>query len=143
MIGILTSVGIISISVVILCYSWGLTSAQIIETPHAAIDKTFWNYVKLWGFLCICKHQKAIVFAARLKQIGLTLSISYHLMPFLANLFGMVAVIFFMFATLGINLMGGNVSSSMLKTYERIQGGSASEGYQYMNFNDFPNAILY
>lgn len=100
-----------------------------------------WALVKFWGFMCLLKFQKPCVFVARLRQVGLTLSITYHLVPFLWNLFGMVLIIFFMFATVGISLFGGYTNSTTNTLYQNKLGAAMTTGYAYVNFNDFPNSI--
>jgi hypothetical protein len=110
------------------------------STEKNSVEVEWW-LVKLWGFMCLLKFQKPCVFVARLKQVGLTLSITYHLVPFLWNLFGMVLIIFFMFATVGVSLFGGYTNSTTGTLYENKLGYSMSTGYDFVNFNDFPNAI--
>lgn len=87
------------------------------------------------------KFSKVVTFFSRLKQVGLTLSITYHLVPFLFNLFGMVIIIFFMFATVGMSLFGGYTNSTTKPLYDNKLGGSMTEGYWFVNFNDFPNTV--
>lgn len=142
--GLSSSIGIIILSLVLLwdytfkgCGSSDLFRQKMKDDP----DSIDWNVIRAWGFIILLKIQKVVTFLGRLKQIGLTLSIFYHLMPFLKDLGGMVMIIFFMFATIGINLFGGHVNSGTEELHNRKIGGMGTK-YDRVNFNDFPNAIF-
>ena len=51
-------------------------------------------------------------------------------------------IIFFFFGTIGITLFGGAVNSTTPDFYKQKVGSDLPTGYWFLNFNDFPNAIL-
>jgi hypothetical protein len=124
----------------------GFCSYFIIQTQDfqalADLDLVHETYVKLWGIACLWKFGRMVTILSKIKQIGLTLEVFYNVLPFLSNLFGMTMIIFFIFATVGISIFGGNVTNHTPAFYLQKVGSALPDGYQYLNFNDFPNAIL-
>jgi len=82
-IGILSSLLIIIAATILIVDYSSLDPASMLPTgtnaPKSPVD---WNLVRFWGFSCLFKFQKPIAFVARLPQVGLTLTITYHLVPF-------------------------------------------------------------
>lgn len=130
-----------SSAVIIGFCSYFIIEAQSFQTL-VGLDLIHETYVKLWGIACLMKFGRMVAVLSRIKQIGLTLEVFYNVLPFLSNLFGMTMIIFFVFATVGINIFGGNITNHTPAFYQQKVGSPLPDGYQYLNFNDFPNAIL-
>jgi len=88
------------------------------------------------------KFLRLIVYLSTFKQIGLTINVFFQLIPFLKTFLGMLLIIFFIFATIGINIFGGRVSNKTPNIFKEKTGLDLGTNYNYINFNDVPNAIL-
>lgn len=98
--------------------------------------------IKAWGIFCILKFVRLIYYLARFEQVALTIRVFYQIMPFLWSFLGMLTIIFFFFATIGMNLFGGRVTNKTPAIYQQKTGLPLSTNYQYINFNDIPSSIL-
>lgn len=98
--------------------------------------------VKIWGVSCIVKFVRLVVYLARFEQVSLTIRVFYQIMPFLWSFLGMLTILFFFFATIGINLFGGRVSNKTPDVYQQKTGLTLGTNYNYINFNDVPSSIL-
>lgn len=98
--------------------------------------------VKIWGIFCILKFVRLIFYLTRFEQVALTLRVFYQIMPFLWSFLGMLTIIFFFFATIGMNMFGGKVTNKTPDIYQQKTGLPLSTNYHYINFNDIPSSIL-
>ena len=98
--------------------------------------------IKIWGCCCMMKFVRLIIYLTTFKQIGLTFQVFFQLIPFLKSFLGMLLIIFFIFATIGMNFFGGRVSNKTPDLFKRKTGFDLGTNYNYINFNDIPSAIL-
>lgn len=140
--GIVSSIVIIICSIIILIDYNNIAPDNVLPTTKGSKTPVDWAIVRIWGFACLFKFQKPVTFTARLPEVGMTLAMCYHLIPFFSTLLGMVMIIFFMFVTVGMGMFGGHTNSTTAELYSlKLGGSSITTGYEYINFNDFPSTI--
>lgn len=98
--------------------------------------------VKIWGIFCIIKFVRLVFYLSMFEQVALTIRVFYQILPFLKSFLGMLTILFFFFATIGINLFGGKISNHTRDLYKAKTGLTLGTNYEYINFNDIPSAIL-
>lgn len=128
---------------------WSEIISGMVILPLSAIMLTYNSQqdvpvliIKLWGIFCILKFVRLIYYLARFEQVALTIRVFYQIMPFLWSFLGMLTIIFFFFATIGMNLFGGRVTNKTPAIYQQKTGLPLSTNYHYINFNDIPSSIL-
>lgn len=122
--------------------SLGIFIMTILFIPYRSDGEIPPEQVKFWGCCCMLKFLRLIVYLSTFKQIGLTINVFFQLIPFLKTFLGMLLIIFFIFATIGINIFGGRVSNKTPNIFKEKTGLDLGTNYNYINFNDVPNAIL-
>lgn len=96
---------------------------------------------KLVGLLFTAKAVRALRLALFQKEIRLVCDVAYKSFGFIADILLILAMVFFVFATLGIALFGGNVTSASFAQYAAKYGSELSEPAAHLNFNDYYHAF--
>lgn len=97
---------------------------------------------KLIGILVVSKSGKLLSMLAYNEQIALVFQIFVNSLGFVMNTFGSIIIVMLIYATIGISIFGGNVSSDTPNIYLAKFGGEMDPLYLQLNFNDYYYALL-
>lgn len=78
----------------------------------------------------------------RCLQLRAILNVFYNMAPFLKNFLSKLIVIWLLFGQLCVHLFGGEINSQTPSKYQQHVGSADGNNYQYLNFNDFPSAMI-
>lgn len=97
--------------------------------------------MKIWGFIAILKLFRIFLFYFRFDQKDIRKSILYPCYKFISDITLQLLVIFVIFASLGLNLFGGNINSFSLDLYNEDR--ETEYDYDIFNFNTFANSFIF
>lgn len=128
---------------------WSELVSSAVILPLTILFLTYSNqkdipvyWIKIWGSFCVMKFVRLIFYLSKFEQVSLTIRVFYQIMPFLWSFLGMLTILFFFFATIGINMFGGRVHNKTPEVYQEKTGMPLGKNYEYINFNDVPSSIL-
>jgi len=101
------------------------------------------NYFKKTiGLLVIAKSWRLYKSMLMIEKVKVVFEVVAKSRGFIFDILGMYAINMFFFATLGIAIFGGNVTSDTPVIFEKTFGSSISEGFLTVNFNDYFNSFV-
>lgn len=96
---------------------------------------------KVYALATISKTITVIMFLRVIREIRIVLDVLINSAKFLIDVIGMLGIVVLLFSSAGITIFGGVMNSKVWVTYESIIGERADDGFQYINFNDYLNAV--
>jgi hypothetical protein len=95
--------------------------------------------IKLWAFLCLTKMFRVFLIYFKFDRHKLRRHILYPFFRQLYEISFQVFILFLVFASLGVNIFGGNINSYSLSIYNEAMGTDYE--YETMNFNTILNSL--
>lgn len=133
----------IATTILILIMGASLTHGRLL--PHS--DKTM--EVQNPGFFCVyslvCLLRLARPFMLMkhtLKQIHAVENLVMNMLPFVRTMMSAICVVFLVYGQICIQYYGGSINSNTPQAYKLTTGDRLKENYEYLNFNDFPTAVI-
>lgn len=65
-----------------------------------------------------------------------------QIVPLLGDLFIQLMLLVLFYGVVGVHLFGGLVGDDIKEYYKNIMGDNLGDNYEYLTFNDIPNALL-
>ena len=96
---------------------------------------------KIYALATIGKTISVIMFLRVIREIRIVLDVLINSAKFLIDVIGMMGIVVLLFSSAGITIFGGAQNSKVWPTFESIVKDEPQEGMQYINFNDYLNAI--
>lgn len=96
---------------------------------------------KIYALATIGKTISVIMFLRVIREIRIVLDVLINSAKFLIDVIGMMGIVTLLFSSAGITIFGGQMNSTVWATYAKVVGEDPNEGFQYINFNDYLNAI--
>lgn len=98
---------------------------------------------RIWCILSLLKMisvHDLLTFSA---EYNLIISTFTQIMPLLSDLFLMELLLMLIYSMVGVNLLGGKVSTKSIAEYPVTVGEKLEDFYEYLTFNDIPSAMLF
>lgn len=96
---------------------------------------------KIYALATIGKTISVIMFLRVIREIRIVLDVLINSAKFLIDVIGMMGIVALLFSSAGITIFGGQMNSTVWGKYKSIIGEDPDEGFQYINFNDYLNAM--
>lgn len=96
---------------------------------------------KLYALATIGKTISVIMFLRVIREIRIVLDVLINSAKFLIDVIGMLGIVALLFSSAGITIFGGVMNSKVWPTYQSVIGEESQDGFQYINFNDYLNAM--
>lgn len=96
---------------------------------------------KVYALATIGKTITVIIFLRVIREIRIVLDVLINSAKFLIDVIGMMGIVVLLFSSAGITIFGGVMNSKVWATYETVIGEKPDDGFQYINFNDYLNAV--
>lgn len=96
---------------------------------------------KVYALATISKTITVIMFLRVIREIRIVLDVLINSAKFLIDVIGMMGIVVLLFSSAGITIFGGVMNSKVWPTYEKVLGEEPDDGFQYINFNDYLNAV--
>ena len=100
------------------------------------------NYKKTVGLLFVAKAFRFYRLFMFKTQIRVVVEVAFKSFAIITDIFGIILVFFFVFATIGIAIFGGGMNTESFVRFEEKYGGELDEGVTIMNFNDYPQSMI-
>lgn len=108
---------------------------QSLEADHP-------NFKKMIGLLFISKAFRFYKLFMYIPQIRVVVEVAFKSFAFITDIFGIILIFFFIFATIGIAVFGGGMSTESFVRFEEKYGDELDDQVTIMNFNDYPQAMI-
>ena len=99
------------------------------------------GYKKMIGFLFTLKATRFLSLFLYQKEIKIVVTVAFKSFGFIADIILIVIMLFFIFATIGISLFGGNMHTGSHELFEERYGDELAEELTPLNFNDYYHAF--
>ena len=109
------------------------TALSIQQNPSHAL-------VKIWAFACLLKLYRFFLLYFKFDRQKLKAHVLYPFFRQLYDIAFQVFILFIVFASLGVNVFGGNINSYSLDVYNESMGTDYE--YEILNFNTILNSGL-
>lgn len=96
---------------------------------------------KIYALATIGKTISVIMFLRIIREIRIVLDVLINSAKFLIDVIGMMGIVVLLFSSAGITIFGGSMNSKVWSTYQTVVGEEAQDGFQFINFNDYLNAV--
>lgn len=94
--------------------------------------------IKVWAFVCLLKLYRVFLLYFRFDRQKLRTHILYPFFKQLYEISFQIFIVFFLFASIGVNVYGGNINSYTLDIYNEAM--KTDYEYETMNFNTILNS---
>jgi hypothetical protein len=133
----------IGTTIIILVMGVLLTHGRL--TPHSELtmEQQYPVFFDIYSLFCLLRFSRLFVLLKRsLSQTYAMGNLVINMFPFLKTMVSAVCVIFLIYGQICIQYYGGWINSNTPQAYKAQTGDNLKENYQFLNFNDFPSAIM-
>ena len=96
--------------------------------------------VKLWALFCLAKLFRFFLIYFKFNRQKVKAHVLYPLFRYSYDVLAQVIVLFIVFASIGVNIFGGNINSYAMDLYNDALGTDVE--YEVFNFNTFVNSMI-
>lgn len=106
---------------------------------YSEFNPSFKRYVGVFSVLKAFRFYKLLTYNI---QIRVIIEAVFKSFAFISDILFVMGVIYFLFATAGIAIYGGNINSGSPALYEEVYGEELDEMMMIFNFNDYYHSFL-
>lgn len=97
----------------------------------------------LWSLLCLLEVVCFIDHLRSYSLISKMVLIIFHALNSVSPFLYVLAMVYCLFAFVGMALFGGKITSTLQEDWRAYSGGDLNRRFQYLNWNDFISSLVY
>lgn len=106
---------------------------------YSEFNPSFKRYIGVFSVLKAFRFYQLLTYNIQIKVI---IQAVFKSFAFISDILFVMGVIYFLYATAGISIYGGNINSGSPAVYEEIYGDELDEMMMIFNFNDYYHSFL-
>lgn len=121
---------------ILLCTS---ATSEVFMGENLDVNST---YKRMLGLFVIIKMHRFIYLLQKNRQLNTVIKVFSITTESIVDVFFMALIITFLFATIGIIIFGGNVTTATPQQYFERYGTQIDSNYMFLNFNDYFHSAI-